>query len=101
MKPTTRQRVLDILLLGMRGANIGSMYLQGELIKCRDGWIPQWVFASIRFCGTTEGKRRLRELRNDPDITAKYEIETKHEGHDWYYRIRERAAVHQAEMAFS
>jgi len=97
---TVRQRVLNILVLAMNEGKIGTMYVEGELVSCPDGWVSQWVFASIHLCGSTEGKRRLRELREDEELQKKYVFEQKHEGQKWYYRIRKREPA-QLKMALA
>jgi hypothetical protein len=96
MKPTTKQRVFHLLRSAMRHHQITSS--MGELLVVKQGWIPQWVLSSIAWCGSTEGKRRFRELRNDPKLHDHYVFETKKEGHDWYYRIRTREQRINADM---
>lgn len=53
-------------------------------IHTPDHWIPQWALCSIKLVGSTEGKRRLRELR-----TAGCVITMKRIGHDTFYRLEE------------
>jgi|GEM_PF-2722095 len=90
---TVRQRVLNILLLAMHEGRTGTMYVAGERVPCPDGWVPWWVFSSIHLCGSTQGDRRLRELREDEELQQKYLFEKRHEGQKWYYRIRKREAA--------
>ena len=97
MRPV-RERVLSILAMAMNEHAISNGY---ETMPCPDGWVPWFVFSSIDWCGSTQGDRRLRELRTDPKIIDKYDIEKKHDGQKYYYRLRQRQAVRQGSLAFT
>lgn len=86
-KISTKARIFHMLRRAMKYNYINGI---NGIIACPSGWVPQWVFTDILLCGSTEGKRRLRELRADPEMQSKYIWEKKHDKHDWYYRIRPR-----------
>lgn len=94
---TVEQRVLELLIQ----AREHHFILDGTaVISCPGGWIPWYVFSSISICGSTQGGRRLRELRADPEITAKYIFEKKNDSQKYYYRIMVRQATAQSNLAF-
>jgi hypothetical protein len=99
---TTKQRVFNILEHAMvcwerdraLSVMVRDVYDHDQLINLKPGgWVPQSVFANVTITGSTEGKRRLRELRADPELQDHYVFEKKHDGQRWYYRIRSRAAL--------
>ncbi len=95
---TVEQRVLELLIQAREQHCLND---HGDFIPCPGGWIPWWVFSTINMCGSTQGDRRLRELRADPKIIAKYIFEKKHDGQKYYYRIRLRQATTQSNLAFA
>jgi hypothetical protein len=89
-KKSVKQRVLEILKRAMYDHMIlrrGHVFYANQVIYIKDGWVPQSVFANPSITGSTEGKRRLRELRADPELQKKYRFEMKNEGKRWSYRI--------------
>ena len=93
---SVKQRVLELLIEAWKD----KFFYDGRVIPCPDGWVPQWALCSISIVGSTEGKRRFRELRADPNLQKRNIFETKKEGHNWYYRIRPRQAIRQSRLAF-
>lgn len=95
---TVEQRVLELLIQ----AREHHFILDGAaVISCPGGWIPWYVFSSISICGSTQGDRRRRELKANPEINAKYIFEKKHDGQKYYYRITPRQATAQSNLAFA
>ncbi|HEC87924.1 MAG TPA: hypothetical protein ENI52_01250 [Thermoplasmata archaeon] len=95
-RKTTKQRVLEILKLGMKFKRESHFLYNGVKIPNYGGWIPQWVFAETKIVGSTCGKRRFRDLKTEllPDFTT----EVKNEGRRYFYRLvdlrpRERTLV--------
>jgi hypothetical protein len=107
-KKPVRQRVLDILLMAMTDHLVlkrGVIFYAGQQIFVKNGFVSQSVFANPNITGSTEGKRRLRELRADPELQKKYRFEMKNEGNRWSYRIlprgtniHNRLLFHQSEV---
>ena len=95
---TVRDRVLNILITAMNEHSIANGY---DTILCSGGWVPWWVFSSIAWCGSTQGDRRLRELRVDSKVTSHYIFEQKHDGQKYYYRIRPKPVVAQSRLSFA
>ena len=103
-RKTTRQKVLEILQLAMTehlNGRSGMIYYQGVPIPCPDGFVPQWALATIHIVGSTEGKRRLRELRADPELQQKYVFEKKKIERNWHYRILPRGYFSQGKLAIA
>jgi hypothetical protein len=93
MKAPVRQKVLEILQRAMTDhlyLKKGHILYAGKMIYVRDGFVSQSVFADPTITGSTEGKRRLRELRANPDLQNKYVFEMRHHGRFWEYRILPR-----------
>lgn len=90
MKKSVSQKVLEILKLAMYDYLIhhnGFINYNGQIIFVKGGFVSQSVFANPTVTGSTEGKRRLRELRADPRLHKKYNFEKKIEHGRWSYRI--------------
>jgi len=110
MKKTVKQRVLDMLesALHAHDAGMSYFYFQGPDGKAFDiplheGYIPQSHFCNPRITGSTEGKRRLRELRQEMFSKYKFEIKRFHGGMKGYggmvgYRIKPRQATIQSQL---
>lgn len=92
---TAKQKVLEILKLAMYDHQMyhsGYIFFEGQQINVRDGFVPQSVFANPTVTGSTEGKRRLRDLRQE--LANKYLFEKRHKKLNgksiWEYRILPR-----------
>ena len=90
---SVKQRVFEILELAMKDnlyRQFGYILYAHQRINCVNGWVSQSAFANPTITKSTCGKRRLRELRADPELQAKYTFEKKHERNRYYYRIMPR-----------
>jgi hypothetical protein len=90
MKTSVRQKVLEILQRAMTDhlyLKKGHILYAGKMIFVRDGFVAQSIFADPTITGSTEGKRRLRELRADVAMQEKYIFEMRHQKNHWEYRI--------------
>ena len=63
--------------------------INGQTIPVPDGYVPNWVFASIPLCGSTSGIRYLRQGRGflPEQYSNQYDFQKKKIGHTWHYRI--------------
>lgn len=89
-RKTVKQRVLDVLLAASWDAmtfNHGHIFYNQQIVYHKDGWVPQSVLANPTITNSTEGKRRFRELRADPELQKKYIFEIRHRGRHYEYRI--------------
>jgi len=92
-KISVRQRVWSLLCAGLENYEndhkwfyfLGADGCQYD-IQMHDGFIPQSHFANPHVVGSTEGKRRFRELRRE--MGDKYRFQVRKIGDLWGYRIR-------------
>ncbi len=93
-RKSTKQRVWHILLAAMHDyldarQRTGYIVIEGQTIKCPDGYVPNWVFASIPLCGSTSGIRYLRQGKGflPEQYGNQYNFQKKKIGHTWHYRV--------------
>jgi len=91
-KKSSKQRVLEILQLALGDVmchHSNYIFFEGQQIKIKDGWVRQSVFCNPMITGSTKGKARLRELRQE--LADKYIFEKRHRRENgrivWEYRI--------------
>jgi len=91
---STKIRVWKILLAAMHDnldvrQKTGYIIIEGQTIPTPEGYVPNWVFASIPLCGSTSGIRYLRQGRGflPEQYNNQYDFQKKKIGHTWHYRI--------------
>lgn len=93
-KISVRQRVWSLLCGGLENYENGEkwFYFLGADgcqydIQMHDGFIPQSHFANPHVVGSTEGKRRFRELKSS-DLAEQHKFEVRKFTWGWGYRIK-------------
>lgn len=103
---SVRQRVWSLLCAGLENNENGEswFYFLGDDgcqcdVQMHDGFIAQSYFADPHVVGSTEGKRRFRELRSEMADKYKFQVRKFHWG--WGYRIKriEQPAQLKMQMA--